>query len=267
VNAVLARLEQSRQTQLNIGLLCLENDEAQPILAALAAARQEQLYGFRFSCRAAGLIGGDTAELLRAAGVCAVELLPPSGPVAAGLAESIFLGQVTSVVALHQQGIDVTWSLSKSLMASATSSHQLVSLFPFLHHIPPPTFQLASAGSVVSAPPIHQAILEWRNGYEPHVLTYGRGPEFVRICDRRDASQSVKFATLRGAQAAVFMTATHAAPVEVLEGAAGGVPMRLVRRFLENLVHARLMCRTSTRLYLSLPTRRRIEERWVEGDT
>lgn len=266
VCATVSRAGRERRTDLDIGLLDFNQDCVLPILNGLAAVRQEHLYGFRFGCRATGGIDAEAAQLFRKAGIAKVKVVAPTGHLAKSRIESEFLRLVTAVMVLDLEGIEVSWALP-TWAGSLEAAELLCPLMSFLHHVPPPQSPANDEAKGIKAAPVVRAVSVWWDRHQPHVLTYGHGPGFVRICDRREAVDAVRFITLRDAQAAVFLAARTPVAIDVLERAAGGVAPVLLQRFLDNLVDARLMCRTDSGLYLRLPVRRRIEERWVEGDS
>lgn len=264
---VLERSWQSRTTQIELGVVdSVERDAA--ALHELAAVRRDGVYSFRLSCAVPSVPDCVDASLLRAAGVWRVRVDP--GPSAGdhvpsrGM-EAALLERVELVAALEEQGVAASWHLAVTPHASE-NAHFTAELLASFHHLTPPVGTWPEVSHAPGVSTLQQAVLEWRRNWVPNTLTYGRGPGFVRIYDRRAPAEGVAYIALNGPQAAVFLTAKRASAAEDLAVVAEGVPLETLRSFLGKLVARRLMCLTTSGLYQSLPTRRRMEERWVSGE-
>jgi len=267
VSLLLERLRTLGSTEVELGYMDIGQHDPMPALEELAAVRRSHLYGFRLSCQTNAATAHHVgASRLRAAGIYRLDLLPGIGGPARTRedeVESTFLSDIALVGTLHEQGVGVTWLLALS-GASDDEVLAVSHLLPYFHHIPPPVAM--PCDQVGQGKHLSQAVEDWRRLHQPNTLTYGRGPGFVRIFDRRAVGEVVTFVTLEGPQAELFLAARTAAPAHDLALLAVGVGVPRVRRFLDVLVERRLMCRTKSGLYQSVATRRRMEERWVEGD-
>lgn len=254
---------------IDIGMLDFSEEGPAALLRSVAEVRREHLYGFDLACKIPCAVVEEQPKLLRAAGVRRAEIdqvIAPSDILERIGMEAALLKQLQIVASLQQQSVAVTWRVAVSPRAP-TAILATAGLMSSLHHLMPPAglWPRCDANAVR---PLVDALEEWQRSFAPRTFTYGRGPGFVGIYDRRHAASGrVRFVTLAGAQKAVFLAAFAASSAEELAAFAEGVPAEQVERFLDNLVAAGVMCRTTGGLHQSLPTLRQMEERWVEGDS
>lgn len=268
VRELLALSARYRVLRFELGALDLADAAVTGFLAEVAGLRRDGLYGFEFRCSTGFDVTRDQAALLAGAGVTTVRIAVDAVRSAheSGVnTDQINARMIRSLRRLQDSGVDVRWLL-------AVDTHRRSELEwvrpRAVSHLAPPQGILA-LGEVVPGDGHADAMRvtsAWRAAHAPRKLTYGRGPGFVRLLDRRDDADSMTFINLAGAQSELYDACEDGATVTTLTEVFPRLPAESVGRFLDQLVGQDLMLRTCDGRYQTLALRRRLDERWTSAE-
>jgi hypothetical protein len=258
-----------RHRTVEFHLRGLDLERSSPLLGELARLRSDHYYAWSLSCDLRPTVGPEAAAQLRRAGVVRATLDPApfaEDPLRELGFERANLRQLESVRALDEQGIAVEWHLVCDLPGETEESRAVVADWArSAVHLPAPA-GLASMGDRAPRPLLEEAIARWQGGRTPRMLTYGCGPDFLRILDRRTNPREWTFIELTAAQSAIYASLEKPRSYSELASLLPAVVAPSLRRLLDLLVQRRLVCGTSDGHYLALPVRRRLDEMWTTGD-
>jgi len=275
----LLELAASRATlDIELGRLDLSRPDTRRLLKEMAKLRQERYFGLALRGSIGRRVTLEQAALLRDAGVTSVQLAQPLEPGAPPGAVAVALRQLEAVKLLFEADVQVDWQLERPDDSSAPSvQDHLIGIMAMARHLPPPReFSCSGASNEAvwerstdagrqprqtAADALEDALQVWRSSFRPCSLTYARGPGFIRIRDRRGAESHWTFVTLTERQADVFLFCRTVRALAEIEAFAPDVPKPHLTRFLASMAARGLVCSIGS-FHLSLPIRRRIEERW-----
>ena len=277
-----------------VGRLDMSDPRDRALLADLARTRRQQLYGVSLTCEVGEEVGRDDAVLLAAAGVSRAQLTTTE-ETRIGTPEERTLSRLRSVKHLYEVSISVNWSLDGSLSQPPRAADLLAMcrLCAAAEHLPPPREATLNSGScgetghtdamavgqysdngddsvheLESDPEtgLRRAVRQWRTGHRPWLVSYARGPRFVRVYDRRQGREKGVFIVLRGRQADLFheLEGEHKSVDQVGHGL-GTCDLRAVHGLMDRLVDHGLAYRSANNMYQVLIPRRGFHERWVGG--
>jgi ribosomal peptide maturation radical SAM protein 1 len=230
------------------------------LLEALAQVRGERHLGYEFSGEVRSVPDVEVAEQMRYAGISSVRLANSVGeeeccPIAANLQ------RIGAVKALRAANISVEWELdSRTWFMSLEDQKRMADICLAAGHLPNPQL-----GGVEPTGPLAEALRLWSATYRSRILTYARGPEFIRIFERRENDRNWRFLNLRGVYAEVLLSCERPQSIAGLLSEMGGLTEHQISVCLDALMSQGLICASNDR-YLALPIRRAIEERWASGD-
>lgn len=263
-----------RHNHLLFDLGTLDFGEHESALDEIANARSEGLFGFLLSCAVDASISKPQVATLRRAGIQRVRLSPggdrQEGARRLGTCRANH-DQIRAVRRLHEAEITVDWDLiffaggdedepdARSLAAASRA----------LHHLPHP--RRARVVTDAEAQPslgirtvLEGAAREWRDGHATAVLTYARGPGFVRIRDKRGSAGVSVFVTLTSLQCDVFDLCEEGSSSGEIAAAFPQIPEDRLRSLLKGMVDRGLICELGGG-FLCLPVRRKFESPWTTG--
>ncbi len=231
------------------------------LLEALARTRGERLLGYEFACELGTVPTSEIAEQMRAAGISSVEVCAAVGRDEPSAIASN-LQRIAAVRSLTAAGISVMWELDdRTRSVSMEQRDQMVAICHAARHLPSPTL-----GNVNHMESLAEALRLWSTTYRSRMLTYARGPEFVRVFERRKNDRNWRFISLRGVYGEILLRCDRPKDVAVLRSELSGPTEAEIRRCLDSLVAQGVMCRGSNDQYLALPIRRAMNEFWASGD-
>lgn len=230
------------------------------LLEALARVRGERHLAYDFSGELRSVPGAELAEQMRFAGISSVVLAKCIGeeercPIVANLQ------RIAAVKTLRAANIVVEWELDERMWSMPMEEQKrMVDICQAAGHLPNPQL-----GSVEPTEPLAEALRLWRINYGSRILTYARGPEFIRVFGRRANDRDWRFITLRGVYAEILLHCEQPKSIAALRLEMNGPTEDQISAYLDALVAQGLICGMNDR-YLALPIRRAIEERWASGD-
>jgi ribosomal peptide maturation radical SAM protein 1 len=253
--------ERTRSLKFTLEGLETEGGINVALLEALAKIRAERLLGFEFACEILGAVGGDVAEKMRAAGISSVRLSAWFGRCEPS-ALAANLQRLSAVKALIAADISATWELDERTWSmSKEERERMIAICGAARHLPGPELK-----NWIREDPVSEAVIRWSTAFRPRSLTYARGPQFVRVLDRRKDDRNWRVISLRGLFAEVLMRCDRPKGASLLHDELRRPTEAEIRGCLESLVEQGIMCEGWNGQYLALPIRRAIEERWASGD-
>lgn len=199
----------------------------------------------------------DAAELrvLRDAGLVGAWL--PPVPLDEPESSSTLLDAASATKTLTESGMAVRWTFH------GTGRADVIRQISALKHLPPPTLSGASGAA------LSDAVGHWRENWSANQLTFSRGPEFVRVVDRREgmsrrsgrliSSESVL--VLAGVQAEVLLSLSRPTPFARLAlQLQDSIDARTLRQLVELLTSRGLITHDDSDRHLALPVHRKLVE-------
>lgn len=259
---------------VDLGEIDFSSSGATEVLDSLAEIRRDRLFGFRIAGKVRAGLTIEQCSLLQRAGVCrvVVEFIPVDGHHRGSLIE-LNMENICSAKLLHSLEIDVQWHLC--ILGGQTyplCRDELVADISSFRHLPPPNgvisfdprgsdYRERASGEQVVA--INQALTHWRTSHVARVLTYARGPGFVRICDKRGGDRNWKFITLRGVNAEIYGFCRYWRKLDDIFNFASALPRERIRDLLHKFIDSDLLACTGDEYYMATAVRKLLEERWV----
>jgi ribosomal peptide maturation radical SAM protein 1 len=229
------------------------------LLEALARVRGERHLAYEFYCELHSVPGTELAQQMRSAGILSVVLAKSLGE-NENCTTVANIHRIAAVKALTTASISVAWELDERTWSMPTEKQQrMVAICQAASHLPPPQL-----GNVKPAAPLGEALRFWKVNYGSRMLTYARGPEFIRVFERRADDRNWRFINLRGVYADVLLHCDQPKTIEALRIKMND-PTDQISVYLDALAAQGLICGSNDQ-YLALPVRRAIEERWASGD-
>jgi ribosomal peptide maturation radical SAM protein 1 len=266
---LLGRARRTAMLRFDLGRISFSRRNPTRVLDELARLRRDEYYGLSFTARVPARLSPPQVIALRNAGVEAVTVQdggPDDGDEESDHTDLSELKKIATVRLLHAAGIRVEWALGHG----SRGDDGLTGSLAAMHHLPPPSGLRRDRHPSTSTPAPEvgriEAVAQWWQGHRPWTLTYARGPGFVRIFDRRAGEHDWKFISLDEVQSRIFLFCEQVRSFPEIEATVPEVAAEGLLRFLANLVANSLMCRIGRGCYLTLPIRRKSEERWTSGD-
>ena len=263
LKTLFAYATQHHQLAFDLGEIDVGCSEIMVFLKTLAKSRCENLYSFSLSAAISTEVSRAQVKMLKLAGLRRARIFDEASESALN-GHPPDLKRLRAIRRLHEAEIEVAWSLAfRGATVKHSDGEEFEREISKLHHLPPPdSIRFDAPTTTRSASLVEDALQVWRRQFSPRSLTYARGPNFIRIFDRRPEQSRKKFITLSSIQCSIFDALEDGMSAEGMADDRFDVPKETISAMLEALAAARLTYRSGGSV-LGLAVRRRLEESWT----